>query len=462
MNDSAKGSWKIINLKISGIKNIEKEIKIKFLNETLDSSKSIKLKNKRIKTIYGTNGSGKSAIMTAMDLYKNITSLPGYISQEEVIRELDSIINVKTREFNIEVVFAYLDENRVEAVLKHHIRVFKGNLVPYQIEEYCYTAQDIKNLNGSYSLVYSNIDGNLYSPQKKGLAVDLKMELERQRLTTTSVSSLAMVALLKYLSLKKETKKFEMEDGDLDFPFNLVLIYGFSISIKVYLDIKDRHQFKNPYIDIKKKLKNTQISEEILTLLNNDSEKYYYSSLEDEVSKGNFNSYLQSIKGIEEFIRIIKPGLNKISISKKIFGNSYRCRKIFEYDFGSVDLEYESTGIKKMVDLYSYINSAFEGGIVFIDEIDANISGVFLDKLMACFNEYGLGQLCFTSHNYYSMNKLKKIVSITTIGETGMVVEIPKNGNQNPANSFYDGDILDSPFNILENDFYRIFVDQGE
>ena len=97
-----------------------------------------------------------------------------------------------------------------------------------------------------------------------------------------------------------------------------------------------------------------------------------------------------------------------------------------------------------------------KGYKIFIDELDANISGVFLDRLLEFFAENGQGQLCFTSHNIMSMNILKQYKnSITVFGETGKVVNVVKNGHYQPVNLYYEGFVEDSPFNINSFDFYK-------
>ncbi len=49
-----------------------------------------------------------------------------------------------------------------------------------------------------------------------------------------------------------------------------------------------------------------------------------------------------------------------------------------------------------------------DGQITFIDELDANINDVYLDKLIEYFILYGNGQLCFTAHNLSPMSLLKR------------------------------------------------------
>lgn len=80
------------------------------------------------------------------------------------------------------------------------------------------------------------------------------------------------------------------------------------------------------------------------------------------------------------------------------------------YNEYRVNVEFESTGIKKLVKLYMYIREMKRGGIVFIDEFDANLHDVYLCALLEYLMEYGEGQLCFTTHNIGPMDILKEIV----------------------------------------------------
>ena len=466
-NASTK-KYNLIYATICGIKNIENEIRIDFLNSTLKKDGKIDLTNKKIKGIYGANGAGKSAIISAFDLYKNICSIPNYLEQPQVVTELNEIINKKIKKAEITVVFASSSDEKVNKIFKHKISIFHGEIVPYQLEEEICEAKDKNKANGEYKEIIKVKDGSIItSIQYYDLKKEI-IELEKNKLINSSICSnipSIINSFSKFLSVEKTKNDQYLISKEFMEIMNLyAAIFAFitiSLNLHIYLDIKDRHQYKNPYFDIQKKLKEKKVSDDILSLIPNNDEKYYFTSTNDIVPKKEIKKYEESYKKIRDFIKIIKPSLKNIIIDYTDYDkDNYKCRKIFVYDDYKIDMEYESTGIKKMVELYTYIKEAFDGGIVFIDEIDANISGVFLDKLMECFNENGKGQLCFSSHNYYSMNKLKNFITLTTIGESGIVVDISKNGNYNPANLFYNGDIMDSPFNIESYDFEKMFMDE--
>ena len=60
---------RIVRLEISGIKGIKDKITFDFENSTI---KKTVFDEPSIKAVYGTNGSGKTAFMTAVDIYKKV------------------------------------------------------------------------------------------------------------------------------------------------------------------------------------------------------------------------------------------------------------------------------------------------------------------------------------------------------------------------------------------------------
>ena len=133
------------------------------------------------------------------------------------------------------------------------------------------------------------------------------------------------------------------------------------------------------------------------------------------------------------------------------------------YEDYTLDKEFESRGIKKLMDLFNFLDAASTGAIVFIDELDSNINDVYLDKLIEYFVYYGRGQLCFTSHNLSPMSVLKgNKNSINFISSINTVHVWANSGNLNPENAYKNGFIEDSPFNVDASDFLGILGELDE
>ena len=112
---------RLLQLTTYGIKNIEKEIVIDFSNSTIE--RGIKKVN-NVKGIFGYNGAGKSALIIAVDFYKNIVCGSNFLMQNETKERLSKLINFKTNEFFISIVFEY----RKDVVMKHSINGWRDTL----------------------------------------------------------------------------------------------------------------------------------------------------------------------------------------------------------------------------------------------------------------------------------------------------------------------------------------------
>ena len=184
---------------------------------------------------------------------------------------------------------------------------------------------------------------------------------------------------------------------------------------------------------------------------------------ESMVPKKAFDKYEKRIARMCEFIRVFKPELKDIEIEKKDFDKYYRCNLKMVYGDYTLDKEFESRGIRKLMDLFGFLDAASSGAIAFIDELDSNINDVYLDKLIEYYVYYGKGQLCFTSHNLSPMSILKgNKNSINFISSVNTVHVWTKSGNLTPENAYKNGFIEDSPFNVDSSDFLGIFGGEDE
>ena len=141
--------YKLLQLSTYGIKNLENEITITFSNETIENGIN-KLNN--IKGIFGYNGSGKSAIITSIDLYKNIICDSTFLIQNETKEKLNKLINYKKQEFYISMIYQY----QKNSVLKHYIKIFKNKLTSnYYISEEGILLSTGRTLSDKYKLLIS-------------------------------------------------------------------------------------------------------------------------------------------------------------------------------------------------------------------------------------------------------------------------------------------------------------------
>ena len=107
----------LLNMSIAGIKNIEKEIKIQFYNKTVD--KNFNTSKYGIKGIYGENGSGKTAIITAVRIAKRFMVDANYLREKRNQDLLGELINKKRREFVFKCEFV----TNIESILIYEYEV---------------------------------------------------------------------------------------------------------------------------------------------------------------------------------------------------------------------------------------------------------------------------------------------------------------------------------------------------
>ena len=78
----------LVNYSVKGIKTLDKLVTLSFYKKTV--SKLDDTQEYNVKGIYGMNGSGKSGIVTSVDILKNILINPGYLSNPIVQKNLDA------------------------------------------------------------------------------------------------------------------------------------------------------------------------------------------------------------------------------------------------------------------------------------------------------------------------------------------------------------------------------------
>lgn len=231
----------------------------------------------------------------------------------------------------------------------------------------------------------------------------------------------------------------------------------------IFIDREDMHE---SYIT-NKSLNDTVKEAKNILQLNELTKKPNITEREPQgtykVHPDEFNEFSDQVMKMTEFIKIFKPELKNIVIEKKEDGEYLICRLLMEYESYSIDSEFESTGIRRLMRLFSCLNLASFGFISFIDEMDANINSVFLDKLVEYFSKYGEGQLCFTTHNLEPMRTLKKKkCAISFLTPNHEIVNWVGNGNSSPDEFYRKGMIVDYPMNIEAEDFIRIFGEDNE
>ena len=428
----------LLNMYMSGIKNIEDEIKIEFYGKNVNKNFSVDKNN--IKGIYGENGSGKTAIITAVNIVREFIYNPNYLRESQNGILLRELINKNKREFSFKCEFVT------------HIELFL--IIEYEV---CFSFDNNDEIYVSYeSLKYkannSKNKQKVFFVCKDGDFVELELEddLKKEAVEKTRNLLYKQSALYPlFLALGKKTDNNEVA-------WLILSSAIFFLVVRVYFDREDRHTdyfYKKRINELKDGLSSDELVNELIKGIPTNARK---------VPINEFQNYENKIRRLETFIKLFKPDLKSIDIETKEDRDYYECELLMNYGSYRVNREFESTGIKKIIELFDAFEQASNGQIVFIDEMDSNINDVYLCKLIEYFTYYGEGQLCFTSHNTNPMSILKENnKSIDFITRNNGIVPWVKNGHYTPENSYKNGMIEGMPYNIDSSDFINVF-ERGE
>ena len=447
---------RVVKISVCGIKNISEPLVIDFSSKI---AKDVLKKVANVKGIFGINGTGKTAFITAIDIYKNICISKNYLIQKNTVRNLDKMINFSTKKLDIEVTYSILDMKK-NWIIKHFISIAK-NGDEYELLQEKVSRLKSRSLNDQFEDVIDIAKGKTnYNIEINEISEDLN----RNR------SFICLYGL--YLSKKENFYTIDFIDDTFDFIFvfigaiNIRTVFLDADSHKDYLANMDKKilDLISEYSKNKISKNNETLSDVIKTTEGIDDLVYTdFLPGSERVEKKELGKYQSHIIKLTKFIRIFKPSLVEIKLDKKVYGDYYIVRKQFVYSESPepIDFEFESAGIKNLVYLFSSLLYCANGGITFIDEIDTNINSVYLNKLIEFFIKYGKGQLCFTSHNMDTIDLLKNTCKgISFFGMDGSIDNWTQIGNKSPKNSFISGKIENNPMNIEAIDFLSVLNEE--
>lgn len=449
----------LINYSVKGIKSLDEDVKLSFYKKTI--SKDSDMHGYNIKGIYGMNGSGKSGIVTSVKILKNILTNPGYLNNPIIQKNLDAIINKKTGQLSIESDFMvkYID---CLVICRYKLILSKDVTGRYSIEYEQLSTKKATSRSENMKIIFEIVNGSIeiLNIEDDELLKDI-IEKTRNLLTMESMSSLfyekfLIPAVMKNKKQSKKTMPNEMRKG-----IYIWLLFFFGRELHVFLDQSDNHREYiainsiNEYSnDIK------ELNPSFVKYLMRDKREYSDAILVDHniVLKDSYKDFEKTITKLSEFLRIFKTDLKGIEIDKKENRDVWICDLVMNYETYNIHAEYESTGIKKLIQLFVYLREMVQGGIVFIDEFDSNLHDVYLCALLEYLAEYGEGQLCFTTHNVGPMDILKQYKkSIDFLSENHKIYPWTKSGNYSPSKLYRNGMIEGNPFNIDSIDFIGVF-----
>ena len=430
----------LLNLKLCGIKNIDKEIELEFYKKVV-SQKNFDPTNYNVKAIYGENGVGKTAIITAISVLISLLNRSNYLSNSDSLVLLNELINKKTNELSISCEFVY--QSNIFGIYKYSVvlkRISDRKII---------IAEEKLEMKRSSSTKWSSVicsqNGLLSLNVNSKKLSDFIKDSTKNLLLTQSVFGILRDVVIT-TTMMEEIKQ---ESNFVEAIFAMII---FSLKVYSFLDKEDSHDDYLYSVLLDYLEENQRIDSSDLFRVNH----LRVSNM--IISKEAFIAYEDIVSNLKDFIKVFKPDLRDICIDKKEIKDGYLCDLIFVYDDYQLHGEFESTGIKKLVRLYKAFCHVENGNVVFIDELDANIHDVYLCKLLEYFIQFGKGQLCFTTHNLGPMEVLESSKkSIDFLSRDCTIVPWIKNGNYSVKALYSKGMIEKSPFNLESFSFLGMF-----
>ena len=442
----------LVSYRVKGIKNFEEEVSLSFYKKTI--TKPIDIGNYNVKGIYGMNGSGKSAIISSVDILRNLLINENYLNNPIIQNSLDEIINKKIEELHIGTKFLLKLTEDTAYLYEYEVVLKKNNFGKYAIDSEQLSCRNAFYKKDEFIPVFKVKKGEIeYINTNKDIVLERDFrEKTKNLLSNSSASSLF---LMKFLHNKIKTVNIA------SIIVGTLALLWYSFNMHVYMDQSDNHTdyFVNDILN-KNSEKNIKIHAAQMNVLHifDMPNLSIFSCKTDTIPVDKYEAYKDFVKKLKKFIQIFKPELKDIEIERKDKGDNYVCSLNMVYEGFSINSEFESTGIKKLIKLYAYLQEMVQGGIVFIDELDSNLHDVYLCALLEYLMDYGQGQLCFTTHNVGPMDILKRNKkSIDFLSIDNKIYPWKTNGNYSPAKLYRNGMIEGSPFNIDAIDFIDVF-----
>lgn len=451
----------LLNYSVKGIKTLDQLISLSFYKKTI--SKDPNTQDYNIKGIYGMNGSGKSGIITSVEILRNILVDSGYLNNPIAQKNLDAIINKKTKELYIEAEYM-VEVGEGLMLFRYSVTLSKDATGKYIISHEILSTKKATSKSESMETIFEVSDGEIifiYGKKRQKELFDILFKKTINLLSTASICALFFEKIV-------VPAKNDYQNQVNFFGASLCTLFVFGKKLHVYLDQSDDHREYVTRNSLECYDDNEKYEVEINSLINsflrmdNDCLNVV-SDTGNIVPKGIYKQFEKNIHKLYEFLHIFKSDLQDIKIDKKENQNFWICDLVMIYESYNIHAEFESTGIKKLIKLFAYLNEMILGGIVFIDEFDSNLHDVYLCALLEYLMEYGEGQLCFTTHNVGPMDILKQHKkSIDFLSEDHKIYPWTKSGNYSPSNLYRNGMIEGSPFNVDSIDFIGVFGSGGE
>lgn len=431
---------KIQSLKMENFKNIK--------NSTVEFKSNLS-------GIYGPNGTGKTAVIEALDVIRlYFNPLKSKEQSEELKNKISRLINIDSNTMSLEVIFT---DKECDYKLKLTFQKDKLNSENIFVtnEEFLYREiikkSIFKNIvavdNGPEVIVPQiNLKGKLNNRNNKEIEIFLKLKEISLKSLYFEFDKLNSLLSLMYEQFH-EAEKEELNPEILLFVTQWEKIRA-TIMTMFVVTLKEQALYN---LEVLLPLKaHTEDAHGTLPIsFGKNRGNIYDEKIVEDLEK--------IIAQIGDIFSVIIPD-SKLVLEKKDDRIENDSKKIavslyVEKNGNKIAVENESTGIIKLISLLSalvyYVQD--ERAIVLIDELDIHIFEYLLATLLEKLSKYAKGQLIFTAHNLLPLEKLNRnsiIISTIESEQTAYVYFKGTSGTTNLRQKYLRSQSLWSESNI--------------
>ncbi|MQN02160.1 MAG: ATP-binding protein [Lachnospiraceae bacterium] len=426
-----KGSVGIIDIELQNFKNVKKG--------TLNLENKSKNYKASVLGLYGQNGSGKTALINAIQLLKYL------MCGQRVPEDFVNYINIDADYARILIQFriSYPDTSEIDVWYEFSMKSFQDeNTQNIDIQTTNEEKKKVRifdevlsfSYNGKPKPIRKNTlfdtrSSDVFAPASKykfffGSDAKIKQNLAVAKVlaATNSQSFIFSRALLNDL---RTAEKARRDDKKLVFLKNILerMIYYGHYELFV-MDTSNSGLITLNALPVSFKYHHGKKSDvgKIMLQLNEPT----------EIDDQSFNVIDGVISNLDVVLTQIVPGLkiqvkNLGSIVSENGKKGHRIQLMSTRNNRTIALKYESDGIKKIISVLQLLIVVYNDSsiTVAIDEFDSGIFEYLLGELLRIISEKGKGQLIFTSHNLRPLETLNNgFVAFTTTNPDNRYVRL--------------------------------------
>lgn len=395
--------------------------------------------------IYGQNGSGKTAVIEALDLCKRA------MSSEPFCDGVENYINKNANEATLKFVF-YVETKQKEKqrclmFYEFSIEKYPNKLKNINLAKANQFLARISNEKLSYIPIGKRNKTDILSYHRSDMEQGIRPKLRYSKLTRHAEDKIT-VEIAKRSSIK-EVRSFIFHP-DIIAAFDHVKEeeyqeYTYLLRLLSYYAKMNLFVITNHFI--------STMNLKFLPLCFRLEDERHITSGEIGVSLigtstiplPTFELVHQVVHQLNMVLQCILPGLTlEIRDLGKELGaygeEQQRIELVAVKGEIKIPLKYESDGIKKIISILSTMISMFYNPSVclVVDELDSGIYEYLLGELLYVLEQHGMGQLVFTSHNLRPLEKLRRdSIIISTTNPTNRFIRLPSSRDIHNLRSAY-------------------------